>query len=296
MIEIAVKKQLGEKKEIKLDDIVARNFGKVDLSSLYHPIFILVSFIIYFSLQGGSSFTDNYINSQKGSFFFINSQLSIYPNLEYNLTQLGDALVIFPFVFIFLFLAPKFWQAMISSSIITLITSAVLKSIFAVPRPAAMLDINTFTVIGRPNILHTSFPSGHSMTAFMVITILLYAFMPKKIWHKLFWSIGLITIGLTISFSRVAVGAHYPFDVIIGCSLGFIAGIIGITVNKNVSWLAWMKNRKFYPIIMLILSIWAYLVVLKLIKYNLVIFYLSLTALVVTFLVIANKYVQKTEA
>ncbi len=120
--------------------------------------------------------------------------------------------------------------------------------------------------------------------------------MPKKLSHKVFWSITPIEIGLTIAFSRVAVGAHYPFDVIIGCAIGFIAAIIGIVINQNLNWLHWMKNRKFFPIIKLILSIWAYLVILKLIKYNLVIFYLSLIALVVAFLIIVNKYVKKTKA
>jgi uncharacterized membrane protein (UPF0136 family) len=134
------------------------------------------------------------------------------------------------------------------------------------------------------------------MTAFMVITILLYAFMPKKMTHKVFWSIGLITIGLIIGFSRVAVGAHYPLDVVLGCTIGYIMAILGIRINTNLNWLYWMKNRRFYPIIMLILSVWAYLVILKLIKHNLVIFYLSLLALAITFLIITNKYVKKNKA
>ena len=171
-----------------------------------------------------------------------------------------------------------------------------LKTIFAVPRPAAIIDIDTFTIMGRPNILHTALPSGHSMTAFMVITVLLYAFMPKKILHKVFWSIILISIGLAAAFSRVAVGAHYPLDVILGSTIGYIIAILSIKINTNLNWLYWMKNSRLYPIIMLILTIWAYLVILKIIKYNLIIFYLSLMALVVTFLVIASKYVKKNQA
>lgn len=275
---------------------VATNFKKVDIKSVIVPflfLFLVLCFYV-FSMEG--SFIDTYVTSQTNIFLKLNKVLSVYQNLQYNITYLGDALVLFPFVFIFLFVAPKLWEAILTSSLFTLITSAVLKLIFAVPRPAAMIDMETFTIMGRPNILHTSLPSGHAMTAFMVITILLYAFMPKKVSNKMLWSILLLTIGVTIGFSRVAVGAHYPLDVIIGCTLGYIMAVFGIRISTKLNWLHWMKNRKFYPIIMLILSIWAYLVILKLIKHNMVIFYLSLLALIVTFVVIVYKYVKTDKA
>ena len=282
--------------QISLNRIVKNNFKNVKLWLLVAPFSLLFLFFVFFAFTIEGNFINTYIESQKNLFLELNKILSIYPILAYNITYLGNALVIFPLIFIFLFVAPKFWEAILTSSFLTLITSAVLKIIFAVPRPAAMIDMNMFTIMGRPNILHTSLPSGHSMTAFMVITILLYAFMPKKMTHKVFWSIGLITIGLIIGFSRVAVGAHYPLDVVLGCTIGYIMAILGIRINTNLNWLYWMKNRRFYPIIMLILSVWAYLVILKLIKHNLVIFYLSLLALAITFLIITNKYVKKNKA
>ena len=219
--------------------------------------------------------------------------LSPYSNLFYNITQLGDALVIFSFLLFLLFIIPKFWQVLLTSSVITLLLSAVLKRIFAVPRPAAFLDPETFTIVGKTLKGYTSLPSGHSMTTFMVITVVLYAFMPKKLSHKTLWSIAMVSTGLIVAFSRVAVGAHYPFDVIIGSSLGYIAAIIGIRLNRNYNWLEWIKKKRFYPVIMLILSVWAYLIMLKIIKYDLVIFYLSLIATLVTLFIITFKYVKK---
>ena len=295
MIETLVQ-QTESSKEANLDNSVAINFKKVNLKSVIVPfLFLLLIFCFYvFYMEG--SFINTYVTSQKTSFLELNKFLSVYPNLQYNITYLGDVLVLFPFVFIFLFMAPKLWEAILTSSLLTLITSTVLKLIFAVPRPAAMIDMESFTIVGRPNILHTSLPSGHSMTAFMIITILIYAFMPKKASNKMLWSILLLTIGLTIGFSRVAVGAHYPVDVIVGCVLGYIIAILGMRISTKLNWLYWMKNRKFYPIIMLILSIWAYLVMLKLIKHNMVIFYLSLLALIITLVVIIYKYVKTAKA
>ena len=283
-------------KEPTLDTTVIENFKSVYPRLLVLPLIVLLLFFCYFAFTMDGTFVNTYTGSQRDMFLQLNDLLSISPSLAYNITYLGDALVLFPFVFIFLFLAPKLWEAILTSSIFTLVTSAVLKLIFAMPRPAAMIDGDTFTILGVPNILHTSLPSGHSMTAFMVITILLYAFMPKKTTHKIYWSFGLISIGLIIGFSRVAVGAHYPVDVILGCTIGYIMAILGIRINKNINWLFWMKKRKFYPIIMLILSVWTYLLMVKLIKHNLVIFYLSLIALVVTFLVIVVKYAKEIKA
>src|SRR5690606_4706012 len=100
-----------------------------------------------------------------------------------------DALIFFPFLIIFLYYAPKIWQALLTSSIISLLISATFKAFFAVPRPAAIYDNNSLVIIGKRTIGLTSLPSGHSITAFMIITILLYAFMPKKISHKIAWSV-----------------------------------------------------------------------------------------------------------
>ncbi len=277
----------------ELDIRVGKNLKKVKLWLLIPPFLLLLLFFFYFSLSDGTNFADVYVKSQKNLFFFLNRNLSEYPDLQFNLTQLGDALIFFPLLIIFLFYAPKLWQALLTSSIITLVISAALKRIFAVPRPAAIFDTDSFVIVGRTLSGRTALPSGHSITAFMVITILIYAFMPKKIRYKILWYLLKLTVGLIIVFSRVGVGAHYPFDVIIGSAIGYIAAIIGIKINKNLNWLNWIKNKRIYPIFMLLLSIWAFLIVKKIVADNLPIFYLSLLSLVVTLFIVTTIYVKK---
>ena len=295
MIETPI--QLGDiPSEQNFNETIKDNFQQLRLNQLFVPIILFTMIFCFFVCAIQGSFVNTYVESQKGVFLKLNSILSVYPNFAHNISYLGDARVLFPFVFIFLFIKPKLWEAIIISSLFTLITSAVLKLIFAVPRPAAMINMEAFTIMGRPNILHTSLPSGHAMTIFMVISILLYAFMPKKMSRRIIWTTLLITIGLIIGFSRVAVGAHYPLDVVVGCILGYIMAIFGIKITTKLNWLNWLKNRKFYPFIMLIFSIWGYLISLKLIKHNMVIFYLSLSALIVTFFILIYKYVKTAKA
>lgn len=276
-----------------LDNTVINNFRKVKLWFLIPPFLVLISFFLFFELSEGTNFIDEYTTCQKDLFLFINGKLSVYPNFEFNITQLGDALIFFPFLFIFLFYAPKLWQALLTSSIISLIVSATCKSIFAVPRPAAIYDNDTFVIIGKRIIGLTSLPSGHSITAFMIVTLLFYAFMPKKMHYKILWYLSLLTFGLMIAFSRVGIAAHYPFDVIIGSTIGYAVAIIGIKLNNNLSWLDWIKNKRFYPIFMLLLLVWMFLIVKKIVTLNLPIFYLSLVSLIVTFILITNVYIKR---
>ena len=62
-----------------------------------------------------------------------------------------------------------------------------------------------------------SFFSGHAATSFS-ITTLVFLFLRKK----MKW-IGLLFIWpIIFSFSRIYVGVHYPFDIIIGLSVGVL--------------------------------------------------------------------------
>ena len=278
----------------KLDRMVSDNFRNVKFGLLIPPFSLLLLFGFYFILfNEGDNYIDRYINIQKDLFFYFNGQLSEFPNLQFNLTQLGDVLVFFPLITIFIIYAPKLWEALLTSAILSLVMSATLKKLFAVPRPSAIFDNESFVIIGRTLSGNTSLPSGHSIATFIVITILLFAFMPKKNTNKIIWSLFFLTLGLVISFSRVGVGAHYPFDVIVGSTIGYIVAIIGIQINNKVSCWTWIKNIKYYPYFILFLIIWIGVIIAKILVNNLPIFYFSLFSLVLSLCLITSAYVQK---
>ena len=127
----------------------------------------------------------------------------------------------------------------------------------------------------------------------MIITILLHAFMPKKISYKVIFSFFILSLGLIVSFTRVGVGAHFPLDVIIGSIIGYMSAIIGIMINNNVDYFNWLKNKKYYPILILLLTICMVIIITKLMTNNLLIFYLSILALLVTNYSMINIYFKK---
>lgn len=271
---------------------VINNFSKLKVSLLFLPLFLIIT-IVLFLFSRDSLNTDKYVQIQKDCFFYINDHLGQFPNLEYNITQLGDASILLSFLIIFIIYAPKIWESLLSASLISVIVSYLLKSIFFVPRPAKIFDTDTFIIIGKKAIGFSSLPSGHSITAFTILTVLLFAFMPKKSIYKALWTFIIITIGLLIAFSRVGVGAHHPLDVIIGSIIGYSSGLLGILINQKYNIWTWVNNKKYYPIFILLTLVFSIIVITKIISENLMVYYLALICLFVSLYKVTYAYVKK---
>ena len=280
-------------KNYKLNNKIIDNFSDTKFTLVIPPTFLLLIIGFTFFYKNALN-TEGYIETQKQLFLHLNSILSKLPDLLFNITQLGDAIIFLPFFTVLIIYAPKFWSTLLTSSLIGLLFSVSLKKFFLVPRPAAVFDNESFTIIGRTLAsTHSSLPSGHSITTFMIITTSLFAFMPKEFKSKAIWSSLIFSIGLFIAFSRVGVGAHYPFDVIIGSTIGYIVAIFGIQINNNIGLGANLINKKYYPILMLLLLIWMAAIISEIMDRNLLIFYFSLSALVLTLGLTIKTYLKK---
>jgi phosphatidylglycerophosphatase B len=75
-----------------------------------------------------------------------------------------------------------------------------------------------------------SFPSGHSLTAFFLGTVMFYI-LYMTLRKKYFTIIPLIW-AILVCLSRVIIGIHFPIDVTAGALIGLIAGLIVISSNK----------------------------------------------------------------
>lgn len=271
---------------------VISNYSKLKRSLFFLPIFLLLATVLFLYSEDALNI-DGYVQIQRNCFFFINSKLSQFPNTIYNLTQLGDALIFLSLLSILILYVPKIWEALLSASLVSALFSNVLKNIFAVPRPAASFDNTTFTIIGKTLSGHNSLPSGHSITVFTVLTVLMFAFMPKKAFNKMVWFFILIIIGLLLVFTRVGVGAHYPLDVTVGSIVGYVSGLLGILISQKYKIWNWINHKKYYPIFIVLFLICCVVLINKISKENLIIFYLSLISLVISLYKIIYVYVKK---
>lgn len=274
-----------------MNDYITDNYKKVSFYLLLLPIFIISAIIGLLYSQNALNVM-GYVNIQKNIFYFLNGKLSQFPILEDNLTQIGDAFIGMSLLSILIIYTPKMWEALLSASLISLVFSKTFKEIFDIPRPATIFDNDSFNIIGETLVGYSSLPSGHSITTFTLLTVCMFAFAPKKTTYRYLWFICLVLLGLLIAFTRVGVGAHHPFDVIIGSTFGFISGLLGIFITRKYKIWTWIANKKFYPIFILIFLGCLIVIITKIIDKNLFVFYLTLLSLIVSLFIITKSYVQ----
>lgn len=112
--------------------------------------------------------------------------------------------------------------------ILTVIIAAPLKLLFSQPRPGLVLsNVHVLTSSADPN----SFPSGHSATTASVVTATILKSKEYFEKYKLI-NIGLVAFLIVIAFSRIYIGMHFPFDVLVGCAIGIVSGVLAVKILK----------------------------------------------------------------
>lgn len=275
-----------------MNSIIAKNFSQLKPALLVLPVILLVMIALTLYLQNSLN-NDSYIEIQKKYFLTINSELSRFPDLIYNLTQLGDAFVLLSIISIFIVLAPKIWEAIIPASVYSLLFSQVFKKLFSVPRPAEIFDPESFNIIGKTLVGFSSLPSGHSITIFTVITVLMFGFMPKDFIKKIFWFLMVILAGFVMAFTRVGVGAHHPLDVVFGSIIGCVCGLLGIFTMHKINFFKWIEHKKWYPFFMVVFSVGIVVLITKIRAENLPVYYIAVIGLAASLYKIIKDYVQK---
>ena len=147
------------------------------------------------------------------------------------LTICGTGVVAFALLSPTLAWQPRWFAAALAAAALAGAYSNGMKRVFALPRPASVLDPSRLHVIGET--LHAnSFPSGHAVTAFTLAALLVLA--SKKPLRTAAWA---VPFALLIAFSRIAVGAHWPADIAAGAAGGWICGALGVLIA--VRWRFW---------------------------------------------------------
>jgi membrane-associated phospholipid phosphatase len=94
-------------------------------------------------------------------------------------------------------------------------------------RPPAVLPADAFQLLGPAN-KRLSFPSGHTVTAFVFFGVLAYHFRR--------WRWPLLALATAAGLSRVAIGVHWPIDVIAGAIIGLASAWAAVHLAGRLRW------------------------------------------------------------
>jgi membrane-associated phospholipid phosphatase len=170
------------------------------------------------------AFIERWQNQDIIWFRFINKATSGLPDqLWAGLSLFGNGWACFALAFPLLFFAPRIFYAGLFSGLFTSLFAKPVKLILNTPRPAGLLDPSSFHIIGE-HLYQAAIPSGHTTTAFAIATAI-YLSINKSTRFKFSWIFILPTL---TGISRIAVGAHWPEDVLVGMCLGILSGILGV--------------------------------------------------------------------
>jgi membrane-associated phospholipid phosphatase len=78
--------------------------------------------------------------------------------------------------------------------------------------------------------MHDSFPSGHTVTAFMLAVLAAY-WSKNKAWGPVF-----LLLAMAVGYSRMYLSEHFFEDVVAGSVIGFVLTVV---------WLYWLDNKTF---------------------------------------------------
>jgi len=139
-----------------------------------------------------------------------------------GLSLLGNAWAILGVTAPLLVLAPRLMWAWLCAAPFAAVFARVGKGLIESPRPAALVDNAQVRIVGE-TLHNVSMPSGHTLTAFAVASAIYFA-LPQQGRKRYLW---LFVLAAGTGLSRIAVGAHWPGDVVVGLSLGLLAGMLG---------------------------------------------------------------------
>ncbi len=211
------------------------------MQNLNYKNFTIASIITF--VMGITLLSLSFIVGKIDLFLLLNTDLGIAADWLFRIvTNAGDGAVWVAVLIIVV------WGMKRKDTLPLLISSFVLSTLFTQickyiivpdePRPfKAIADHSLIhTVDGVDVHLISSFPSGHTATAFTVY--ILFSLLIRKNWWL---AIGLI-YGLAVGYSRVYLAQHFPLDVSAGMLVAVLSVALSVPVQKAFSKRVSRKN------------------------------------------------------
>ncbi len=157
------------------------------------------------------------------SFFILNNYHTSSLNLFFEkFTFLGDGIfALILFIFLLFFINRKMQAiAILLAFLMSGIAAQIIKKVVAAPRPKLFFQHGEYAnfIDGVTLASYTSFPSGHTATAFAIATIIALSLKENKL------KLLMLLIAILVAYSRIYLAQHFLGDVLAGAFIGYLSG------------------------------------------------------------------------
>ena len=173
------------------------------------------------------------INGKTIAFVSLNAYHPFLLNAFFiNYTFMGDGIFALCLVAATFFYYKKKEQgwAYLYAFLISAFVVQLIKNLVDAPRPRLFFEAGQYLhfIDGVSLANNSSFPSGHTATAFAIATVMVMMMKDKTM--QLFILIAAILVG----YSRIYLAQHFLLDVMIGAFIGSTSGIVAFYLAQNM--------------------------------------------------------------
>jgi membrane-associated phospholipid phosphatase len=172
------------------------------------------------------------IDGKVASFVSLNAYHPFLLNVFFiNYTFMGDGIFALCIVgLLFYYKKKQHAITMLYAFLISGIVVQVIKNLVGSPRPKLFFEAGQYLhfIDGVSLANNSSFPSGHTATAFGIATVLVLMLKNKT------WQPHILISAVLVGYSRIYLAQHFLLDVMIGAIIGCTSGIAAFYLAKNI--------------------------------------------------------------
>ena len=173
------------------------------------------------------------LNGKAAAFISLNSYHPFLLNVFFiNYTFMGDGIFALCLTAVLFFYYKRRQQglAVLYSFLISGLIVQLIKNLVDSPRPRLFFEAGQYLhfIDGISLANNSSFPSGHTATAFAIATVMVLLMKDKS------WQLLILIAAVLVGYSRIYLAQHFLLDVIIGAVTGSTSGILAVSLATNV--------------------------------------------------------------
>lgn len=173
------------------------------------------------------------ITGKAAAFISLNAYHPFLLNVFFiNYTFMGDGIFALCLIAAILFYYKRKQQglALLYSFLISGLIVQVIKNLVDSPRPKLFFEAGQYLhfIDGVSLANNSSFPSGHTATAFAIATVMVLTMKNKS------WQLLILIAAVLVGYSRIYLAQHFLLDVMIGALIGSTSGLLAVYLATNV--------------------------------------------------------------